>query len=79
MLVGLGVTIAYIVYFKFLGGTPDQWLFGISPEGFGTVGMLLNFIVAMVVATLTPAPPQEIRHIIEDIRIPRGAAEAHVH
>lgn len=79
MLVGLGATIAYIVYFKFMGGTPDQWLFGISPEGFGTVGMLLNFIVAMVVATLTPAPPQEIQHIIEDIRIPRGAAEAHVH
>ncbi len=79
MLVGLGVTIAYIVYFKFMGGTPDQWLFGISPEGFGTVGMLLNFTVAMLVSSMTPEPPQEIQSIIEDIRIPRGAAEAHVH
>ncbi len=79
MLVGLGVTIAYIVYFKFMGGTPDQWLFGISPEGFGTVGMLLNFTVAMLVSSMTPEPPQEIQEIIEDIRIPRGAAEAHAH
>ncbi|SIQ95244.1 sodium:solute symporter family protein [Marinobacterium stanieri] len=79
MLVGLGSTMAYIIYFKFMGGTPDQWLFGISPEGFGTVGMLLNFVVAMLVASMTPEPPEEIQSIIEDIRIPRGAAQAHAH
>jgi cation/acetate symporter len=79
MVVGLVSTIAYIVYFKFMGGTADQWWFGISPEGFGTVGMMLNFAVAMLVSSMTPAPPEEIQHIIEDIRIPRGAAETQVH
>jgi cation/acetate symporter len=79
MVVGLVSTIAYIVYFKFMGGTADQWWFGISPEGFGTVGMMLNFAVAMLVSSMTPAPPEEIQHIIEDIRIPRGAAEAQAH
>ncbi len=79
MVVGLASTIAYIVYFKFMGGTADQWWLGISPEGFGTVGMLLNFAVAVLVSRLTPQPPEEIQHIIEDIRIPRGAAEAQVH
>ena len=79
MVVGLVSTIAYIVYFKFMGGTADQWWFGISPEGFGTVGMMLNFAVAMLVSSMTPEPPEEIQHIIEDIRIPRGAAEAQVH
>ncbi|GAA0787726.1 sodium:solute symporter family protein [Marinobacterium sediminicola] len=79
MVVGLTTTIAYIVYFKFMGGTADEWWLGISPEGFGTVGMLLNFIVATLVSRMTPQPPQEIQHIIEDIRIPRGAAEAQVH
>ncbi len=79
MVVGLASTIAYIVYFKFMGGTTDQWWFGISPEGFGTVGMLLNFVVATLVSRLTAPPPDEIQHIIEDIRIPRGAAEAQVH
>ncbi|GAA0688870.1 cation acetate symporter [Marinobacterium maritimum] len=79
MVVGLVSTIAYIVYFKFMGGTADQWWMGISPEGFGTVGMILNFVVATLVSRMTPQPPQEIQHIIEDIRIPRGAAEAQVH
>lgn len=79
MVVGLASTIAYIVYFKFMGGTADQWWLGISPEGFGTVGMLLNFAVAVLVSRLTPQPPEEIQHIIEDIRIPRGAVEAQVH
>lgn len=79
MLVGLGSTIAYIVYFKFMGGTADQWWLGISPEGFGTVGMILNVIVAYIVSAMTPPPPAEIQHIVEDIRIPRGAGVAHAH
>ncbi len=79
MIVGLASTMAYIIYFKFMGGPADQWFLGISPEGFGTVGMILNFIVAIVVSSMTPPPPEEIQAIIEDIRIPRGAGEAHAH
>ncbi|UTW10039.1 sodium:solute symporter family protein [Marinobacterium rhizophilum] len=79
MLVGLVSTMAYIIYFKFMGGSADQYLFGISPEGFGTVGMILNFVSAFAVASMTPAPSEEIQKIIEDIRIPRGAGGAHAH
>ncbi|WP_432697725.1 sodium:solute symporter family protein [Marinobacterium sp. YM272] len=79
MLVGLISTMAYIIYFKFMGGSSDQWFLGISPEGFGTVGMILNLIVATVVSKMTPPPPAEIQHIVEDIRIPRGAGAAHSH
>ena len=79
MVAGIAVTMAYIVYFKFLGGTSDQWIMGISPEGFGTVGMILNFIVAKVVASMTAEPPAEIQQIVEDIRIPRGAGGATHH
>lgn len=79
MLVGLISTMAYIIYFKFMGGSADQWFLGISPEGFGTVGMILNLIVATVVSKVTAPPPAEIQHIVEDIRIPRGAGAAHAH
>ncbi len=79
MLVGLVSTMAYIIYFKFMGGTADQWFLGISPEGFGTVGMILNVIVAFIVSAMTPPPPAEIQQIVEDIRIPRGAGAAHAH
>ncbi|WP_026291737.1 sodium:solute symporter family protein [Marinobacterium rhizophilum] len=79
MLVGLVTTMAYIIYFKFMGGSADQYLFGISPEGFGTVGMILNFASAYIVASMTPAPSDEIQRIVEDIRIPRGAGSAHAH
>ncbi len=79
MIVGIAVTMVYIVYFKFMGGTKDQWILGISPEGFGTVGMILNFVVAKIVSSMTAEPPAEIQHIVEDIRIPRGAGSAHSH
>ncbi|MFB9887580.1 sodium:solute symporter family protein [Balneatrix alpica] len=79
MLVGLIVTAIYIVYFKFMGGTKDELFLGISPEGFGTVGMIINFVVAYAVSSVTAAPPQEIQDIVEDIRVPRGAGEAHSH
>ena len=71
MIVGLLFTASYIIYFKFLGGTQESWWFGISPEGIGTLGMLLNFVVSMVVCHLTSAPPKEIQEIVDDIRIPR--------
>lgn len=79
MVVGLTTTMAYIVYFKFMGGTKDEWFLGISAEGFGTVGMLLNFAVAFVVSNMTPPPPADIQAIVEDIRIPRGAGAAQDH
>ncbi|WP_027857843.1 sodium:solute symporter family protein [Marinobacterium jannaschii] len=79
MLVGLISTMAYMYYFAFAGGTPDQYFMGISPGGFGTVGMILHFIVAYAVSSMTPEPPQEIQDIVEDLRIPRGAGAAHAH
>lgn len=79
MITGLVFTGVYIWYFKYGGGTPDQYLFDISPEGIGTLGMLLNFVVALTVMRLTPAPPQEVQDMVEDIRIPRGAGTASDH
>ena len=79
MLVGLGFTAGYIVYFKFLGGKPEQWWFGISPEGIGTLGMLLNFAVAYVVSHLTKPPSAAVQALVEDIRIPRGAGGPTAH
>lgn len=82
MIVGLLFTAAYIVYFKFLHpelNLPENWWFGISPEGIGTLGMFLNFGVSIVVSRFTPAPPVHVQQIIEDIRIPRGAGSAQAH
>ncbi len=78
MVVGLAFTFSYIVYYKFIFPTagPADWWFGISPEGIGTLGMLFNFAVSIIVAKVTAAPPEHIQHIIEDIRIPRGAGAA---
>ena len=77
MVSGLVFTFAYIIYFKFVNpaaNSPDNWFFGISPEGIGTLGMLLNFIVAFAVSKVTAPPPEHIQHLVEDIRVPRGAA-----
>ncbi len=79
MIVGLLFTIAYIIYFKYGGGTPDQYWFGISPEGIGTLGMIFNFIVALTVSAFTPAPPLSVQEIVENIRVPRGAGQASGH
>ena len=76
MIVGLSSTMAYIVYFKFMGGTKDQWFMGISPEGFGIFGMLLNFVVAYAVCKVTAPPPQHIVDMVESIRVPKGAGKA---
>ncbi len=73
MLLGTGFTAAYIVYFKFLGGTPDGWWLGISPEGIGAVGMLLNAGVAVGVSLMTPPPPPAVQEMVQQIRIPAGA------
>ena len=85
MLVGLTFTLGYIIYFKGIFITPlaenipANWLFGISPEGIGSVGMLLNFLTAWVVSKVTAAPPEHIQHLVEDIRTPRGAGGAVAH
>ena len=79
MLCGLIFTAAYIIYFKYGNGTPDQYWFGISPEGIGTLGMLLNFGVALSVSAMTPAPPEKIKKLVDNIRIPKGAGSASDH
>jgi cation/acetate symporter len=79
MITGLVFTAVYIIGFKFMGWDAKNYLFGISPEGIGTVGMVVNLIVTLVVSRMTPPPPKEIQDLIEDIRIPRGAGEAHAH
>ncbi len=73
MLAGLGFTWVYIAYFKFWApelNMPENWLFGISPEGIGTLGMFLNIGVALVVAHLTPPAPEKVRVLVDRIRIP---------
>ena len=82
MVVGILAMLFYMLKFKFDwfgGGTKDDWWFGISPEGFGTVAMLLNFVVSLIISTFTPKPPIEVQKIVENIRIPGGAGQAHQH
>ncbi|NAW69768.1 cation acetate symporter [Vibrio sp. V27_P1S3P104] len=82
MIVGVIFTAAYIIYFKFINptaSTPDNWWFGISPEGIGTLGMCLNFVVAMVVNKFTAQVPDDVQEMVESIRYPKGAGEAHNH
>jgi len=75
MLSGLIFTIGYIVYFQFLGGTKDQYLLGITPEGIGFVGMLINCGVAFSVNAFTPEPPEAVQRMVEDIHIPSGSGD----
>lgn len=70
MVVGLVTTFSYICYFKFVDETSTHWLFGVSPEGIGFVFMWLSAIVGIAVALVTPAPPQDVQDLVEDIRIP---------
>ena len=79
MVVGLVFTAAYIIYFKYGGGSPENYWFGISPEGIGTLGMLFNLVVALIVSSRTPAPPAEVQEIVENIRVPSGAGAATGH
>jgi cation/acetate symporter len=80
MLIGIGFTAAYIVWFKLIHpelNTAANWWLGISPEGIGTIGMLLNVAVAVTVSRFTPPPPEYISELVEAIRVPRGAGPAH--
>lgn len=79
MVLGIAFTATYIIYFKLANpelNLPENWWFGISPEGIGTLGMLINLVVTLVVSRLTPPPSQSIQDMVESIRIPRGAGEA---
>ncbi|MBT8432278.1 MAG: cation acetate symporter [Altererythrobacter sp.] len=82
MVTGLTSTFLYIAYFKLwepAANTAENWLFGISPEGIGVIGMVLNFTVAIAVARMTAKPPAEIDALVENIRVPRGAGAAQGH
>ena len=73
MISGLLFTSAYIVFFKFISpdlNLPDNWLWGISPEGIGVIGMMINFISAIVISSLTEPPPDKIIRLIDEIRTP---------
>lgn len=82
MLVGVLLMLFYMTKFKFGwfgGGAQEDWWFGISPEGFGTFAMLVNFLISISISKFYPAPPEEVQEIVENIRIPSGAGEAHSH
>jgi len=75
MITGMSFTTAYIIYFKFIhpeANTAAHWLWGISPEGIGGIGMLINFGVALSLSSLTSPPPQDVQDMVEEIRIPRS-------
>ena len=75
MITGLSFTAGYIIYFKFMNPSAnslENWWFGISPEGIGTLGMVFNFIVAILVSRVTTAPPEKIKDMVDDLRIPRS-------
>ena len=75
-------TIIYIIYFKFISlesNNAEHWFMGISPEGIGSIGMILNFGVAFVVQKYTPQTPEKVQDLVENIRIPRGSGSASDH
>jgi cation/acetate symporter len=82
MIVGITFTASYIIYFKFVNpaaNVAENWLFGVSPEGIGTIGMLLNIAVTYAVSHSTKPPPAEIQDLVDHIRVPRGAGGATHH
>jgi cation/acetate symporter len=89
MIVGLAFTSIYIVLctankvLPFLFEAPlltkENWLFGISPQGIGTVGMAINFLLTLIISAVTPPPPAEVIELIESVRIPSGTREATEH
>ncbi|ACJ28731.1 Na+/solute symporter [Shewanella piezotolerans WP3] len=82
MITGLLFTASYIVYFKFVNPSAnisENWLFGVSPEGIGMLGMVINFAVAFGVSKVTTAVPQDVVDMVESIRFPKGSGEAQDH
>ena len=73
MSTGLAVTAAYILVYKIFGWVPnnaEHWFLGVSPEGFGTIGMMISFVVSVSVSLMTPAPPKDVQDMVERIRLP---------
>ena len=73
MLVGILSMLFYMTKFKFGwfgGGSSEDWLFGVSPEGFGTIAMVINLVVSITVSNFTPSPPEKIIKLVENIRLP---------
>lgn len=82
MVTGITFTAAYIIFFKFISpelNSPEHWILGISPEGIGLVGMVINFAVAAIVLKFTAETPVEIQQMVESIRNPKGSTGAHAH
>jgi cation/acetate symporter len=82
MLAGLTFTFAYIVYFKFVNpaaNTAEHWWLGISPEGIGTLGAVLNFAVAAAVCRMTGSVPDSVQSLVHQIRVPRGVGAPQEH
>jgi len=77
MLAGIIFTATYIIQTKFLGYKP--YILNISPEGIGTIGMVINFAVTMLISSFTPPPPQEVQDLVDHVRTPRGAGAATDH
>ncbi len=80
MIVGITFTAGYIIFFKFIRpdlNMPTHWLLGISPEGIGTLGMVINFLVSIPVSLATPAPPAEVQELVDNIRIPQDEGPSH--
>lgn len=88
MVVGILLMLFYMLKFKFgvfdggkvaIESLKKDWWFGVSPEGFGTIAMIVNFTVSIVISKFTAVPPKEVQEIVENIRIPYGAGNAHHH
>ena len=88
MIAGIGITMLYVFQHKgimfipgtsFLGGLEPNWFFGISPNAFGAIGAMINFAVAITISKMTAPPPEHIQHLVEDIRVPKGAGAATGH
>jgi len=88
MIAGISVTLLYVFQHKgimfvadtaFLGDMSPNWFMGIEPNAFGAVGAVVNFAIAFGVSMMTAEPPEHIQHLVEDIRVPAGAAAAHSH
>jgi len=82
MVTGITFTAAYIIFFKFVSpelNSPEHWFLGISPEGIGLIGMVVNFVVAALVMKMTATTPIEIQQMVEGIRNPKGSSSAHAH
>jgi cation/acetate symporter len=79
MVIGILLMLFYMMKFKFDwfgGGSKEDWWFGVSPEGFGTIAMTINFIISIIISRFTPSPSNDVQEIVENIRIPSGAGKA---